>query len=83
MTKRYGFNGLAGCVTQRRTQQTGTTVGIYHAEQAELDVQAGPWAIVCEEHHQIVHVASLAMAKHHASDPLGWCEVCNGTETEA
>ena len=74
--KSYDFNGLAGCVVQRRNRRTGFLVGLYHAEQAELDASAGPWATICEEHGHIVNHETLALARSHLADPGGWCEHC-------
>lgn len=74
--KRYAANGLAGCVEQRRVRQTGTLVGVYHAEQAGLDPTAGAWATSCEAHGSILAHASLNLARSHAADPCGWCEQC-------
>ena len=74
--KEYGHNGLAGCVQQRRAQTTGGRVGVYHAELAGMDPDAGPWATVCEEHGGIVNHPTLALARYHAADPAGWCEAC-------
>lgn len=75
--KQYGFNGLAGCVQQRRARQTGTLVGVYHAIQAGIDSDpAVPWFTVCEIHNNCVGHPSLRLAKDHAADPEGWCEDC-------
>lgn len=82
MAKEYDFNGLAGCVEQRKSRASGLMVGLYHAEQAGMDPEAGKWATVCEAHGQIVNHASLCLARFHLADPEGWCEVCNGTEKE-
>lgn len=74
--RQYSFNGLAGCVEQRRSQQTGRMVGIYHNEQAGFDAEAGPWSTVCEPHGSICAHTTLELARAHAADPLGWCEEC-------
>jgi hypothetical protein len=79
--KEYSFNGLAGCVTQRRNQITRTLVGVYHASQAGLDNDpTTPWYTVCEVHNRLVGHRSLELALYHAADPRGWCGVCNGHE---
>ncbi len=79
--KKYSFNGLAGCVVQRVAQQTGTRVGVYHAEQAGMDTDPKlPWASVCEVHHALVLHPGVALAILHASDPQGWCEECRRTD---
>jgi len=79
----YDFNGLGGCVEQRRNRATGNVVGIYDCEQSGVDggVQCdtdkpNPWATVCEKHGHIVGHRSLAVARSHAADPLGWCDSC-------
>lgn len=73
----YDYNGLAGCVEQRRNRATGFVVGIYQTEQAGMETDAEtPWATVCEEHHTICCHGTLALARSHAGDPKGWCEAC-------
>lgn len=76
VVREYAFNGLAGCVAQRRSRLTGYFVGVYHAEQAGLDASGGPWATVCEEHAHVVNHDTLNLARSHAGDPTGWCEPC-------
>jgi hypothetical protein len=71
----YSFNGLAGCVVQRRSQRTGTLVGLYAAEQADLDPDAGPWATVCERHNAITNHTTLSLARAHLPI-VEWCEAC-------
>lgn len=73
----YGFNGLEGCVVQRKSQVTKTLVGVYHAEQAGLDNDPDcVWYSVCEDHGTLVGHRSLRLAKDHAVDPTMWCEEC-------
>lgn len=65
----------AGVVESRKRRATGTVVTVYNAAQAGMDAEAGPWATVCEEHGQIMHHPTLALAQRHA--PVGGgCEVC-------
>lgn len=52
--RQYSFNDLAGCVVQRRSRITGTIVGLYQAEQAGMDPEAGRWITVCEAHSTCV-----------------------------
>ena len=66
---------LAGCRQLRRTRQ-GAVVGVYHAGEAHLDDAGGSWVTVCEDHGVVVNHATLALARWHASDPIGWCEEC-------
>ncbi len=80
MALTYQFNDLVGCVIQCKSRQTGLLVGIYHNEQAGMDASGGTWSTVCESHGQLVSHETLALARHHAVDPLGWCEVCKGNE---
>lgn len=76
MTRDHKFNGLAGCVVQRRSRTTGHVVGLYHAEQAGMDPDSGAWATVCEEHSSICNHDTLALARAHLGDPTMWCEQC-------
>ena len=78
--KEYAFNNLVGCVIQRRCRSTGLQVGLYHAEQADLDSSGGPWATICEEHGHIINHDTLALARSHMADPAGWCEACGERE---
>lgn len=77
--KEYAFNGLAGCVTQFRSRQTGTLVGVYASEQAGMeDDPECTWASVCEEHNTLVSHRTLALALSFR-DPRDWCDCCRGT----
>ncbi len=79
MPKEYSFNGLAGCVVQRKARQTKLLVGLYQAEQAGMESDSEtPWATVCETHGSIVCHPTFQIAQSHLSDPVGWCEVCSG-----
>jgi hypothetical protein len=82
VAREYSFNDLAGCVVQRKSRATGHLVGLYHAEQALLDADAGPWATVCEVHGHIVNHPTLALARSHLGDPTGWCESCMAETSE-
>jgi len=75
-TKRYSYNGLAGCVTQQRNRCTKRLVGLYHSYQAGIESDPTlPWSTVCEEHGNVVCHANLANAKAAMSYP-DWCEDC-------
>lgn len=79
--KEYGFNGLAGCVTQHRSRKTGVLVGLYQADQAGMESDPeSPWATVCEAHNTLVCHASLSAAKNNMSDTTMWCEQCQEAE---
>lgn len=82
MAREYEFNGLAGCVVQRKSRETGLLVGLYNTEQSGMDSEAGAWATVCEIHGQIVCHETLKLASWHLGNPTGWCEVCNGVELD-
>lgn len=74
--KRYGAHGLAGCVEQKRCRATGLPIGIYRADQAELeDDPEFPWATVCEEHGTILRAQTLKLARAGATHPE-WCDDC-------
>jgi len=72
----YEINGLAGCVVQRKSRRTGRLVGLYHADQAGMDLESGAWSTVCEEHSTICNHKTLAHARAHLGDPTMWCELC-------
>jgi hypothetical protein len=79
--KEYGFNGLAGCVTQKKNRRTGSTIGVYHADQAGIDGdEASPWATVCETHNQFVTHPSLKLAIDHSAVPDEWCSECKAKQ---
>jgi hypothetical protein len=72
----YSTEGRKGCVQLRKAKSTGTMVGVYNCEQADLDTDDGSWATVCEDHGSIVNHDTLATARSHASAPEGWCDEC-------
>ncbi|WP_432262819.1 hypothetical protein [Cupriavidus sp. TMH.W2] len=72
----YAFNGLAGCVTQRRAG--AVLVGLYAAGPAGLDASDGQWATVCETHGAICNHRLRQTAERQLADPAGWCEACRG-----
>ena len=75
--KEYSFNGLAGCVVQRRSRITGTLSGVYHGVQSGMENDPDiPWQTVCEDHSTLVGHSTLKLAMDHAADPSGWCEDC-------
>ena len=81
MTKQYTFNGLSGCVIQRKSRESGSLVGLYHAAQAEI-AACEPWITVCELHGCMVVHATLALAIKDLPTPSSWCGVCRGDESE-
>ena len=76
----YRFNDLAWCLVFFLFCFTRHMVGLYHADQAQLDSSAGPWATICEEHGHIINHDTLALARSHLGDPTGWCESCMAEE---
>lgn len=72
--KQYSAHGRAGCVQLRKARRTGTTVGVYHTEQAAMGGEK--WSIVCEDHGFIISIDTLSLARDHATEPDQWCEDC-------
>ena len=56
----------AGLYRRRHSCVTGTMVSIYDARRAGLDYTDGAWAVVCEDHGEVVNVGSLRDAKRRA-----------------
>jgi hypothetical protein len=82
--KQYGFNGIEGCVVQRKARETGTLVGVYHGFQSGMESDPEtPWVTVCEVHGSIVGHSSLRLAMGWAADPEQWCEECRNPPTFA
>lgn len=73
---RFGFNGLAGCVTQRLSAVTGRKVGLYAASEAGLCSAGGQWVTVCEDHGNLLNHASETRARQHLDYTHEWCEAC-------
>ena len=78
----YITDGRKGCVQLRRAKSTGTLVGVYNCDQADLDTDDGSWATVCEEHGSICNHDTLKLARDHASAPDQWCEECGKERDE-
>lgn len=75
--KTYAFNNLAGCVTQKRSRETGDLCGLYHGQQSGMECDtATPWVTVCELHSTLVCHETLAHARTHLPSPTSWCEPC-------
>lgn len=69
-------NSRAGCKALRICRSTGTLVGLYEAEPANLDTDDGAWATVCETHGSIVMHRTRTTAESHLSHPEEWCDEC-------
>ena len=72
-----------GCRSQRRAQSTGTLVGVYDARVADMDVAPDRWAVMCEDHANLVGCATLALANATQAAPEEWCEDCDGILADA
>lgn len=65
----------AGLYRQQRSRVTGGMVSVYDARRARLDDADGAWAVVCEDHGEVVNVGTLRAAK--ACAPMvEWCGGC-------
>src|SRR5687768_9063147 len=73
--QQYTYDGRPGCVMRHRSRATGTTIGIYKADQAGRDGSAGEWIAICEEHGERYAFPNLRHARaHYAGAP--WCSSC-------
>lgn len=74
--QQYAYDGRPGCVMRHKSRATGTTIGIYKADQAGLDGRAGEWIAICENHGERHAFPNLRHARaHYASAP--WCTACH------
>lgn len=58
-------------------RETGRKIIV--ARSADLGLDADPgcdWWTLCDEHSFLVSHPTLALARSHAANPLGWCEDC-------
>ena len=75
--REYSLNGYLGLVHQRKNPDTGTTVSVYHSEQAGMDASWGTkYHAVCEDHGALMGETSIARAKSAAMDSGAWCPDC-------
>jgi len=77
--KRYNLHGVAGLVERKKNRSTGLPMGLFAAEQTDLDVEGERWAVVCETHGSVVSAPTLQLAHESMAYPL-WCEACSGSE---
>lgn len=67
----------AGYRSAAFARETGTLVVVLRDDAEEC----GPglrWVTLCDDHSHLVGHETLADARSHASNPLGWCEACMG-----
>jgi hypothetical protein len=78
LTAREAVAEYAGCRYASRSRDTGTLILVLNGGEAGLDTDDGvlPWSTVCDEHGSVCGHSTLALARSHAHDPLGWCEDC-------
>lgn len=82
-SKYYNRDGYSGCVSRRRSRDTGTLVGVYNAVQAGMDPTHGcTWYTVCEDHGSVIGHETLSVANYHAPVPSEWCEDCMEKQKE-
>lgn len=78
-----GAREWAGFRSAHFARETGTLVVVVSADDFGLDPGIDgetKWYTICDDHDQCVGHETLATAKYHSSNPIGWCEVCNGTD---
>lgn len=61
-----------------RNQQTGTTITVVSAAEAQLCDGAGTtkWYTICEDHNGLLGHATQRLARYFAASPIDWCEEC-------
>jgi hypothetical protein len=68
--------GYAGFRQARVARETGTLILVLDGGAANLDTVAGRWQTICDDHGYVISHETLALARSHAANPLGWCEDC-------
>lgn len=66
----------AGAVESRVNRRTGTVVTIYNTKEADLDLDAGRWTLICEDHDQTLGVDSRRCARSWMPAPENFCSEC-------
>ena len=79
----YSTESVSGLRKSIKSLLTGTTVGIYKAEDAYLDPTGGKWVLICEEHGTYINVRTMKDALEWAAHPEEWCEVCQSQDRTA
>lgn len=78
-----GLDGYVGLIEQRRSRDTGTTIGLYASVEGGIDTDPLiPFSLVCEDHSRTIGCESYTAARSQMSGSFGWCGVCNGTEEQ-
>jgi len=72
----------AGFRQAHYARTTGALVVVLDDREAGLDSGdcVGRWVTLCDDHDRLVFHETLETACSQASDPGGWCGVCNGSE---
>lgn len=65
-----------GCRKLAIAQSSGALVGLYRAEEADMDPAGGPWVVLCETHGYLDNHATLRGAKSWLMDTEEWCNDC-------
>lgn len=65
-----------GCLALKYARSTSTLVGLYLAEEAGMDPEAGKYSTVCEDHGCLVNHETRDLADSHLSHPEEWCAAC-------
>jgi hypothetical protein len=74
VTKLYGYDGIPGLVSRRRSVVTGTTVRLFNVRQAGRS-EPHRWAVECMDHYEAIGHEKLLDAIA-CSNPRTWCSVC-------
>lgn len=74
--KTYELGGFLGKVQTSRARSTGSTISIYHAEQAGFCADGGGWVTFCENHSCLINHESLKLARQWVPHPEEWCGEC-------
>lgn len=79
----FGPEDVAGLRYLLQARSNKALIGLYDAEEANLDTESGRWNLVCEDHAIIVGTDNLGRARYQQSDPESWCEGCQDGEPKA
>ena len=79
MSKRKPYNIKAGYIASLRSGINKGWVVIYDAEKASLDNKDGKYAVVCEQHTQIVNVSCMPKART-SMKSVCFCSECQSKQ---